>query len=299
MLKAIMLTTVLLLAGCHDTTAPRDTTPPAAPRGLYSITGDHEVTLRWLPNTESDVAGYRVFEAACASGPDCPFDPVGSTTGTEFRVEGLTNGVTRFFAVAAYDLAGNESALSGESPPEDVFDTPRPAGVDRVLDNYLDSPSRSGYDFSAFAVVPYDADQADIFFGARDSIYVMFTAWADVNIQDAGYASSLDAVDFAPSGGWAPSGTAEMIAKHCYVVETGAGTSDHHYAKFRVTSVGPSGVTFDWAYQIDPGNRELAARPVRRETGRVRRPIVWPQVVRGTPGIETARSAWPGPRGSG
>ena len=275
MLKVTLLTLALLLAGCHDTTAPRDTTPPAAPRGLYSITGDHEVTLRWLPNTESDVAGYRVFQAACASGPDCPFRPVGSTTGTEFQVESLSNGVTRFFAVAAYDRAGNESALSGDFPPEDVPDTPRPAGFDRVLDNYLDSPSTSGYDFSAYAAVPYDDNEADIFFGARDSLYVMFAAFQDVKIQDAGYATSLDAVDFAPSDGWAPSGTAEMIVGHCYVVETGAGTAETHYAKFRVTSVGPSRVKFDWAYQIDPGNRELAARPVR-EAARVRRSILWP-----------------------
>jgi len=275
MLKVTLLTLALLLAGCHDTTAPRDTTPPAAPRGLYSITGDHEVTLRWLPNTESDVAGYRVFQAACASGPDCPFRPVGSTTGTEFQVESLSNGVTRFFAVAAYDRAGNESALSGDFPPEDVFDTPRPAGFDRVLDNYLDSPSTSGYDFSAYAAVPYDDNGADIFFGARDSLYVMFAAFQDVKIQDAGYATSLDAVDFAPSDGWAPSGTAEMIVGHCYVVETGAGTAETHYAKFRVTSVGPSRVKFDWAYQIDRDNGELAARPVR-EAARVRRSILWP-----------------------
>ena len=274
MLKVTLLTLALLLAGCHDTTAPRDTTPPAAPRGLYSITGDHEVTLRWLPNTESDVAGYRVFQAACASGPDCPFRPVGSTTGAEFQVESLSNGVTRFFAVAAYDRAGNESALSGDFPPEDVFDTPRPAGFDRVLDNYLDSPSTSGYDFSAYAAVPYDDSEADIFFGARDNQSVMFVPFTDTEIQDAGYASSLDAVDYAPSDGWAPSGTAEMIPGHCYVVKVFR-DGETHYAKFRVTSVGPSRVKFDWAYQIDRDNGELAARPVR-EAARVRRSILWP-----------------------
>ena len=274
MLKVTVLTIALFLAGCHDTTAPRDTTPPAAPRGLYSITGDRAVTLRWLPNTESDVAGYHVYEAACASGPDCPFARAGATTGTEFRVEGLSNGVTRFFAVAAYDRAGNESALSGDFPPEDVPDTPRPAGFDRVLDNYLDSPSTSGYDFSAYAVVPYDDSEADIFFGARDNQFVMFAPFTDTELQDAGYASSLDAVDFAPSDGWAPSGTAEMIVGHCYVVKV-LRSGESHYAKFRVTSVGPSRVKFDWAYQIDRDNGELAARPVR-EAARVRRATVWP-----------------------
>src|SRR5690242_8732774 len=32
------------LAGCHDSTAPGDVIPPAAPRGLYSVTGDRAVT---------------------------------------------------------------------------------------------------------------------------------------------------------------------------------------------------------------------------------------------------------------
>ena len=40
--------TNLLIAGCDDTSSPRDTTPPAAPRGFYSVTGDGSVTLHWL-----------------------------------------------------------------------------------------------------------------------------------------------------------------------------------------------------------------------------------------------------------
>jgi len=264
---ACSLAAMLFLAGCNDSTAPRDLTPPAAPRGLASITGDREVFLSWLQNTEHDVAGYSIYQSSCVSGPACPYELIGTTTGTEFIVRGLQNGVTRHFALAAYDRAGNESALTYE----DVFDTPRPEGEGRALDNYLEQPATSGYDFSAYLVRPFDDNEADVYFGSRDGTFLMLAPFADTDIQDAGYAASLDAVDYAPSGGWSPSGTAELIAGHCYVVWT----HEDHYAKFRVTSLSPTRVVFDWAYQVDPGNRELKAHPARSSGPRVRRTLTW------------------------
>ena len=255
-----------LVAGCDDSTRPRDVAPPSAPRGLTSVTGDNEVYLSWFANPERDVSGYRVYEGPCASGSDCPYLRVGVTGGTEFVVRGLENGRTRYFAVAAYDRSGNESPLSYQ----DVFDTPRPEGFDRVLLNFLDDPGASAYDFSGDDVVHMNDDRADIVFGSRDEQHVMFAAFEDTDIQDAGYATSLDAVDYAPESGWSPSGSVELIAGHCYVVWT----HDDHYAKFRVTSLNPQRVVFDWAYQVDVGNRELAARPTLG-TPRVRRELAW------------------------
>src|SRR5580765_8553091 len=86
------------LAGCEDSTGPRDRVPPAAPRGLYSMTGDHEAVLHWIDNTESDLAGYRIYAAPCATGSACPYDQVGTNTGTTFTVSGLSNGGTPHFA---------------------------------------------------------------------------------------------------------------------------------------------------------------------------------------------------------
>lgn len=254
------------LMGCNETTAPpRDTTPPAAPRGLYSVTGDGEVTLRWLANTEGDVAGYRIYEAPCGDGPDCPYDRVGSTSATQFVVNGLSNGVTRYFAVAAVDVAGNESQLSIEN----WYDTPRPEGS-AVLGNYVNSPTGSGWDFSAFVARSGDDPQTDVYFAYNGSVFMMFAWDLATDIQDAGYASSLDAVDFAPDGGWSPTGSVELIPGHCYVVWT----RDNHFAKFRVTGLSANLVSFDWAYQTDPGNPELRAKPVRNGAGE-RRPMVW------------------------
>jgi hypothetical protein len=266
-----LLAAVLLVAGCRDTTSPRDTTPPSAPRGVTSVTGDGVAYLHWLANPEGDVAGYRVYESPCLDGDGCPYDPVGMTEGTSFTVSGLTNGVTRYFAVGAVDRAGNESRLS----KDDVFDTPRPEGFGRAISNYLSTPASSGYDFSSGLVRAWDNAATDIFYGhsvdGSGSVHAqIFVPDFQTDIQDAGYAASLDAVDYAPTVGWSPSGTVEAIPGHCYIVWT----RDNHYAKLRVISTGSGQVVFDWAYQVDAGNRELQAKPVRPE-GQSRRAIVW------------------------
>jgi len=259
----------LVLSGCNDnnpTAPPRDVTPPAAPRGVYSVTGDQQVTLRWLANTEGDVAGYRIYLAPCASGNNCPYDRVGTTALTSFVVNGLSNGTTRYFAVSAVDQYGNESDLSYET----VFDTPRPAGYGATLGNYLTSTTGAGWDFSSAMTRASDNPATDVFFGDNGSIAQMFALDLMTDIQDMGWAANLDAIDFAPPAGWSPTGSVELIPGHCYVVWT----RDNNYAKFRVTSLSGASVVFDWAYQTAPGNGELKAGKAAGE-GRQLRPIAW------------------------
>lgn len=98
----------------------------------------------------------------------------------------------------------------------------------------------------------------------------MFTPDVNTDIQDMGWTSNLDAIDFAPPAGWSPTGSVELIPGHAYVVWT----RDNHYAKFRVTSLSASAVVFDWAYQTDPGNGELMVQRTTRE-GEAGRPIAW------------------------
>ena len=248
------------LASCRDSTAPRDRVPPAAPRGLVSVTGDNTVYLRWLENTDGDIAGYRVYDANCF---DCEYGLIGTTTAAEFTVIGLANGVTRFFAIAAFDHAGNESDLSYDN----VFDTPRPEGIGATLANAATTPAASGWDFSAAVVRALDDPLTDVYYIRNGTTDQMVAPFTDTDIQDAGYTTSLDAVDFAPVAGWSPSGIVELIAGHSYVVRSG-----DHYAKFRVQSLGSGQLTFDWAYQVDPGNRELKSRR-GGEAPRVRRAL--------------------------
>ncbi len=254
-------------AGCDDdTTAPRDVTPPAAPRGVRTVTGDTRVYLSWLANTEADVHGYAVYLGEPNATADGPYSRVGTTQGTTFTLNGMTNGQTRFLAVSAIDRAGNESALSYDT----VFDTPRPEGFGATLANDQQTATGAGWDFSAARAIASTDPIADMYYGNNGSVAQMFVPDFGTDIQDAGYATSLDAMDYAPDAGWSPTGSVELIPGHCYVVWT----RDNHYAKFRVSTVTANDVTFDWAYQVAVANRELAAqRPVAEAVGP--RPKVW------------------------
>ena len=258
----------VLIAGCDDdsSVAPRDVTPPAAPRGVYTVTGDQRATLHWLENTEYDVAGYRIYQAPLENGADGPYFRVGTTTNTSFVVDGLTNGVTKYLAVSAVDDHGNESELSYDT----VFDTPRPEGFGATLANFVNTTTGAGWDFSVGTTRASNDPATDIFFGYNGSVFQMFARDLQTDIQDMGWAADLDAIDYAPAAGWSPSGTVELIPGHCYVVWT----RDNHFAKFRVTSLSASAVVFDWAYQTDPGNGELL---IARATGEgpQDRPIAW------------------------
>jgi hypothetical protein len=265
-----LLAATTLLTGCHDETAPRDTTPPAAPRGVYSVTGDGSVTLHWLGNTESDLSGYRVYISDCPSGAGCPYTRVGFTGALSFVVGGLTDGLTRYFAVSAVDLAGNESALSYDI----IQDTPRPAGTGLVLADANVTPAASGYDFPDFQVRPWNDASTDMYFQVSLGVAQMVCPFTDTDIQDAGYATTLDAVDVAPSLGWSATGIVELIPGHCYVLRIGSTVLN--YAKFRVTGLSASQVVTDWAYQTDPGNPELRARPVGDDRPRQRRNVAAP-----------------------
>lgn len=269
LVSAVLLGLLALgAAGCDDdNTAPRDVTPPAAPRGVRSITGDGRVYLSWLGNTEPDLMAYAVYVADCATGSSCPYTRVGTTSGTTYTVNALVNGSTRYFAVAAIDRAGNESDLSYDT----VFDTPRPEGFGASIANDVQTTDGAGWDFSAARAISSTNAAADMYFGYNGSVYQMFVPDFSTDIQDAGYATSLDAVDYSPDAGWSPTGSVELIPGHCYVVWT----RDNHYAKFRVTGLSASAVTFDWAYQVDTGNRELrAVRPIA-EGEPVARPKLW------------------------
>jgi hypothetical protein len=223
------------------------------------VTGDTQVWLHWDPNPESDVVSYRIYEGPCDSGPSCPYTHIATTSGLTFEVNGLVNGVTRYFAVAAVDRAGNESDLSYDS----VFDTPRPEGFGLQVGSVEADPDFSGYDFSRYRVVAFDDPGVDVLYTTGAGPREIQAPFVDTDIQDMGPTASLDDIDWAPSSGWSPSGVVEAIPGHAYVVWT----HDDHYAKFRVLSANGSRVIVDWAYQIDPGNRELKARGATGEDG--------------------------------
>lgn len=69
-----------------------------------------EAILSWDPNTERDLAGYKVYHG---TSPGTYGDPIDVGNQTSYAEIGLSPG-THYFAVTAYDTSGNESGFSVE-----------------------------------------------------------------------------------------------------------------------------------------------------------------------------------------
>ena len=83
-------------------TTPSSTAPKTA-----------SATVSWNANTESDLAGYRIY-VGTRSGNYGFAGPFEVTNRTNFTIQNLPVGATYFFAVSAFDKSGNESAKSAE-----------------------------------------------------------------------------------------------------------------------------------------------------------------------------------------
>lgn len=86
---------------------PPSTVPP-------SVSPINKVTLTWIANKESDLAGYKVYVGTSSGRYDFPGSPFIISKTTTYIVRNLQQNTTYFFAISAYDLAGNESPLSAE-----------------------------------------------------------------------------------------------------------------------------------------------------------------------------------------
>ena len=80
-----------------------------------------DITLRWNANTESDLAGYKIYYKM--GFPDSPYNGTGALEGaspievgkeTEVTLHGLLDDEVYYFAVTAYDVESLESNYSNE-----------------------------------------------------------------------------------------------------------------------------------------------------------------------------------------
>lgn len=96
-----------------ESTAPPSQSPPStAPPPVSPI---NKVTLTWAANKESDLAGYKIYVGTSSGNYDFPGSPFIIGKITTYIVTNLQPKTTYFFAVSAYDIAGNESPLSNEA----------------------------------------------------------------------------------------------------------------------------------------------------------------------------------------
>ena len=254
------------LVGC-ESDDPVDALPPAVPTGVFSVTGDMVVSVYWNDIYEEDLIGYDVYRHDLDDPVNGAYHYLGTVLWNENYLEDsflhwfddfeVVNGETYYYAVLAFDEAGNESSLSFEY----IQDTPRPEGEGVVLyDRGVDS-LKSGFDFSRLQLGRQDSDagSTDIFVEFSGGVPYVRVARSDgVEIQDFGPQLLIN-VDYAPVAGYSETGRLELIEGHSYVVRITDPLLPHvNYAKFQVVAKGLQSVMIDWAYQQDSDNRELS-----------------------------------------
>ncbi len=93
-------------------TTPPSLPPPPTPPPPSPSPGS--VTLTWTANREPDIAGYKVYVGTASGTYSFPGSAFVIGKVTSYTVSNLPMGQTYFFAISAYDSAGNESLLSAE-----------------------------------------------------------------------------------------------------------------------------------------------------------------------------------------
>jgi hypothetical protein len=108
---------ILLLPGTNGEFSPKfkgitinytKDLPPSKPLGVKVLPGDHSVKIKWFPNSEKDVKGYKIyygiksgnyFGAEALEGAS----PVDVGLKTEFELTGLNNEIIYYIVITAYD----------------------------------------------------------------------------------------------------------------------------------------------------------------------------------------------------
>lgn len=80
------------------------------------VTGKAE--LKWNPNTESDLAGYKIYYGTSKRTGSCPSggyeNKVDVGNDAKYEFTNLENGKTYYFSITSYDNNKNESCFSPE-----------------------------------------------------------------------------------------------------------------------------------------------------------------------------------------
>jgi len=92
-------------------TAGLDVTAPDPPRDLVAVPIDTALDLTWSPNSEHDLAGYKIHYGISTGNYESSVE-VGNVT--QYRLEDLANDVPLYVAVSSFDISGNESDKSEE-----------------------------------------------------------------------------------------------------------------------------------------------------------------------------------------
>jgi len=242
-------------------------TPPPVPGDLETVALDGALYLRWNAASREDdeFAFYRVYHQ---SEVDVLIGETDSEGFLDYLVE---NGSTYGYFVTAVDRWGHESAGS-----ETATGTPRPDYHGELIHAFEDLPEESGFRFQdeevVWPIVP-GTDPDRHFRLEVDTEGWWIVPGPGVQIHSApeqttalrcGPAADYDCLDLvqAPASGYVSSAI-ELIPEFSYVFRVpSASGGEWQYGVIRVTHAGfvqgGAIALFDWAFQLQPGNLNLA-----------------------------------------
>lgn len=82
------------------------------------------IKLVWDANSETDLAGYRVYSSTISGGPYTMIQDVGNVIELTLNMNGVSEGII-YYVCTAYDQRGNESEYSNQA--EYIVDHTAPA----------------------------------------------------------------------------------------------------------------------------------------------------------------------------
>ena len=210
---------------------------PFAPAGIIATPVSSGVRIDWLPNGELDLAGYRLY---CRQNENPTYDSLNSTllTDTTYTDYPLSGANRYYYALRAFDLAGNYSEFSveaygrpitldqgvlivdetnnGTNPPDSLQD----AFYDYIMANYI----RTEYEYTSPAEAPVLADfvpYSSILWHADD--YTQ--QYADEHIDD--FVQYLEAGGNIWFVGWRPTANLEGLTTYPFNFNAGSFMYDY------------------------------------------------------------------------
>jgi hypothetical protein len=216
---------------------------------LLSFTGNGQVVLVW--EAPEDVESYNVY-ALIEETDD--FEVIAITTSTAFLDTDVINGETYRYRVTAVDFDGDESDFSNE-----VFDTPRPDGLNFLLASVQSDPATAAFDFAVERVVSATSPTAAFHFEEVGGVPRILPLNGAEVVRLEEPVDQLGDVNFAPESGYLPDPVQAFVGS-AYVFRISRGSA-RFFAVIRVSHIAPGVLVFDWAFQTDEGNRELLRRP--------------------------------------
>jgi len=245
------------------------------PSSLSSISLNGGIFLFWSDNpATSDPTGfghYRVYSADYDLDADRCLEPwrlEGTTVAAEFQVGALANGVPTCFAVSAISVEGFESLWSPSR-----FDTPRDDARNIMVTTRQSADASAGFRFwrdqngdskvqpvELGQVLAGSSPQADFTVDRDGTGKIFLTPLRSGTLltpYGTGPIGDLTDIDVAPLTGFARTAR-EALVGWGYVFQMDGGDGHSRFGGLRVTHVGQNVVIFDWSFQRDPGNPELA-----------------------------------------